>query len=63
MTWKKSKDGGLDYDVSQEIKKEKLNPFVTAFTTTFNLNNAILPLPKSRKLQIQDKIKILRNTR
>ena len=40
MGWKKSKDGGVDFDVSQEVKKgeEKFDPFATAHTMTFNYN-------------------------
>ena len=49
MSWKKSPDGGLDFDVSIEQKSEKVkeefNPFATAFTSTFDLNFEELPVP------------------
>jgi hypothetical protein len=53
MTWKKSNDGGLDYDVSQETKKEEkpFNPFATAFTETITTTFNKLPLPIQKKLK------------
>lgn len=64
MTWKRSKDGGLDYDVSQEIKKkESFNIYSTAYTTTMNFNDAPLPPPKSRKEEIRDKIMAIKRAK
>jgi hypothetical protein len=44
MAWKKSKDGGIDYEVEELIEQhkreqqpEKFNPFATAMTMTFNI--------------------------
>ena len=66
MTWKKSNDGGLDYDVTQEVKKEiPFNPFTTAYTTSFSLNmeEAEFKPPLSRKEQIKENIKKLRRAK
>lgn len=55
--WKKSNDGGLDYEVSQETKtKEEFNPFATAFTTTFNMEFHELPTPLPHKKRVKDRI-------
>jgi len=73
MSWKKSNDGGVDFDVLEEIrkneieernaKKEEFNPFATAMTMTFNYNDAPLPPPKSRKQEIRDSIESLRRAK
>ncbi|MBN1637337.1 MAG: hypothetical protein JW866_00090 [Ignavibacteriales bacterium] len=66
MAWKKSEDGGLDYDVSQDIqsKDKPFDPFATAYTTTFSFNiEQLLPPPKSRKEQIQEKINAMKRTK
>jgi len=64
MSWKKSKDGGLDYDVSQETQKQQsFNPYGSAHTMTFNFNNTPLPVPKSRKEEIKEKIMAMRRAR
>lgn len=43
MTWKKSKDGGMDFDIAadkkyEEAKKRLFNPYGSAHTVTFNFN-------------------------
>jgi len=62
MTWKRSKDGGIDYDVSQEFEQE-FNPFGSAHTMTFNINDAPLPPQKSRKQELRDKINAMRRAK
>jgi len=47
MTWKRSKDGGLDYDPKvHEEHQQTFNPYGSAHTFTFDLNQEVLPLPK-----------------
>ena len=62
MSWKKSKDGGMDYDPTLDTKykqaKEKMfNPASSAMTMTFNTNIEELPLPKPTVKQRFDKYK------
>jgi len=43
MAWKKSKDGGIDFEVEELIEQHKreqqpFNPFATAMTMTFDFN-------------------------
>ena len=43
MSWKRSKDGGLDYDTTKDsayerAKKKMFNPASSAHTFTFNTN-------------------------
>lgn len=55
MPWKKSNDGGLDYDIKQEIQKEekKFDPCATGYTTIMNFNFEPLPEPLSLKERIK----------
>ena len=39
MAWKKSNDGGIDYEVEEHIKHQKQEPeSFSAMTMTFNMN-------------------------
>jgi len=67
MAWKKSKDGGLDYDTTldtkyQKAKQQLFDPMGTAYTMTSNGNVGIGTLPpvKNRNTQIRGKINVLR---
>jgi hypothetical protein len=67
MAWKKSNDGGIDYEVEELIEIHKreqqpkeFNPFATAHTVTFNFNLEEIPTPKSRKEEIQKRLKEFR---
>jgi len=55
----KNEDGGLDYDTRQEIepKEKPFDPFITAYTTTFNFNIEELPEPKSLMERILERLK------
>jgi hypothetical protein len=53
MTWKRNKDGGLDYDVSQEFKPV-FNPCGTAHTMTFNINVEDVPTPSAARQRLQE---------
>jgi len=53
MAWKKSNDGGIDFEVEELIEQhkrekqpEEFNPFATAMTMTFDFNQEVLTLPK-----------------
>jgi len=68
MPWKKSNDGGLDYDVKLETEYEKakekmFNPCGTAHTMTFNFGFDPIPPPLSRKEQIKENFKRLRRAK
>lgn len=58
MTWKKSKDGGIDYEVEELIERheresqpKEFNPFATAHTMTFNMNYHELEIPRKKTIQ------------
>ena len=56
MAWKKSKDGGMDYDPTPEqVKEETFNFAATGMTMTFDFNQEVLPVPKrSVKKRFED---------
>lgn len=64
MTWKKSKDGGIDYEVEELIEQQKepeFNPFATAYTTTFNFNQEEVEF--ERPLTAREKIERFKRKR
>lgn len=62
MEWKKSDDGGLDYDVKpiidyEKAKEKMFNPCATGYSSTMNFNFEPLPEPLSLKQRIKSRIK------
>jgi len=63
MAWKKSKDGGIDYEVEELIRHqnqepESFNPFATAMTMTSAYNHEEVGF--ERPLTAQEKIERFR---
>jgi hypothetical protein len=59
MTWKKSNDGGLDYDV-KEIKEEESfnpNPYASGNTSILYWNMEDIPKPLTLKERIKNNLK------
>jgi len=69
MSWKKSKDGGLDFDVEASQKYERakermFNPYGTAHTMTFGLgNHPEVPAPETREERMERIRKRIRDNR
>lgn len=62
MSWKQSNDGGLDFDVTQDIKykktKEKIfNSSATAHTYSYNFNAENANFDEKFKSNLKNRIK------